>query len=245
MSRQDKSHNNSKIFMIINLLVGLGLLTVIFSTNRLYGRLLPTLFKTPTPISVTQVVSSLEKQFKQIDEQLAQSLSASFSYNVPSSIKLDDTAAIELLINPSVAPQDLAKEITEVGQVVTGTIEIVPLMKAELIARDDGLSVESLEETPIQLVSSDMTTKWTWFVKAQKPGTHQLTIAIYRLVKYDGKDYWSKVETYKADIDVEVTLAQRVVALDWKWVVGTLIAIVGVFISYRQWIEGKKKKGKK
>lgn len=188
----------------------------------------------------TNTPLTIEQQLQRIDQVLSETLSGSIAYNVPNTMKLNETVTIELLLNPSLTPKELATQVVESGQVVTSSIDITPRMKAVLKDQDGGLEVKSLEENPEQLVSGTDTTKWTWFVTAKKSGSHKLTLVIYRLINYDGKDYWREVESYKAYIEVKVTLGQRILMMDWKWVLGIVITLL-LIPAFWRWVDSKNK----
>ena len=71
-----------------------------------------------------------------------------------------------------------------------------------------------------------------------------MTLVIYRLVKYEGQDYWREVEAYKADIDVKVTFIQRVQSFDWKWIAGFILALVGSVLGVLTWLNNRNKESK-
>ena len=199
----------------------------------------------PTPLSSTPIAAeplSVEQQLAQIDQTLKQSLKASIAYNAPEKMRLDGSTTIELLLNPAISPEVLATQVTESGQVSKGSIEITPRMKAVLKAQEqDAFDIQPLHDNPEQIISGTDTTKWSWFVTAKKAGLHRLTIIVYRLVKFDGQDYWREVETYKADIDVKVTLAQMAQSLDWKWIAGFLLTLIGSILGVLTWRNNRNK----
>ena len=185
---------------------------------------------------------NLDSQFAEIDEALRQGLEASLAYNAPESMQLEETVTVELLLNPSLSPEQLGKQITESGEVVTGTIEVTPQMKAELKAQDqEAFDIQPLHDDPVQLVSSAQTTQWHWWVTAKKGGLQHLTLVVYRLIKFEGQDYWREVETYRATIDVRVTLGQRLLQLDWKWILGILLSAIFIPAFWR-WADKRNKK---
>jgi len=169
-------------------------------------------------------------------------MSASFAYNAPESLALDQTTTVQLLINPSSSPDALATQAVKGGSVISGTVEITPRMKAELIAPDgSAFAITALHDSPEQLVSATQTTKWEWQVTPKKEGLQHLTLVIYRLVKYQGQDYWREVKTYQSDIAINVTLSQRIQALDWNWFGGVLITAILVPAFWR-WVDHSKKR---
>src|SRR5258708_39585904 len=128
--------------------------------------------------------SPLEDQLQEIDNSLSQSMQSSIAYNAPASMKLDDSVTIQLLINPSVSPPDLGQQVTENGQVVTTTIEITPLMKADLVSSDkDAFDIQQLHDNAIQPIGSKSTTTWEWVVTARQTGAQKLTLVTSPLIK--------------------------------------------------------------
>lgn len=116
-------------------------------------------------------------------------------------------------------------------------------MKAVLLPRDsEAFAVTAMHDNAEQVVSSVETTAWRWSVTAKKEGSQTLELVIYQLVKYDGKEFWHEVETYKANIVVEVTLGDRVKSLDWKWIAGFIIALIGSVLGILKWLDELKKK---
>lgn len=188
----------------------------------------------PGPLSVAE-------QLARIDALLKQSARASIAYNAPAEMQLDETVTIELLLNPSLSEEELKEQVSEPGTVQTSAdVEITPQMKAELIPADpQALAVTPLHDDPIQVISGTETTNWSWFVTAKEGGTQKLSIVIYRLVKYEDKEDWRVVETYKADIRIKVTMLNRLRALDWSWIVIPLAALLA-FLTFRRWPSQRK-----
>jgi hypothetical protein len=205
---------------------------------------LPDLVPPDTPVAPTAPGSlSVEEQLARIDEILKQSARASIAYNAPSEMQLDETVTIELLLNPSLSEEELKEQVTEPGTVQTSAnVEITPQMKAELIAADpQALAITPLHDDPIQVISGTETTKWSWFVNAKKEGIQKLSLVIYRLVKYEDKEDWRVVETYKADIQIRVTLLNRIRAMNWAWIVGPIVALLAI-AAFRRWYDPRKPK---
>jgi hypothetical protein len=187
---------------------------------------------TQTPQSLSTL--SLAQQLASIDDALKQTLTASIAFNAPQEMKLNESTTIELLLNPSVSPEKLGTQVTEPGDVVVGNIEITPRMKAVLKSQDkDAFDIQPLHDDPEQLISGTATTKWSWFVKANKAGAQKLTLVIYRLVRVEGLEDWREVETFSKDIDVKVTFMQRLESFDWKWIIGIIITLVLIPAAWR------------
>jgi TIR domain len=185
--------------------------------------------------------SSVQEKLQQIDQVLGQSVQSSIAYNVPNTVTLDNSVTIELLLNPSVTPTQLASQITENGVVETAIIDITPMMKAELIPQtEEALIVRPIHADAVQIVSNLETTRWAWLVTGKKSGPQKMILVIYRLVKFEGQEYWREVKSYQSEINVEITLGQRLQSLGGVWLAGALIAIVLLAFLWRGYEQGRK-----
>ena len=180
----------------------------------------------------------------QVDAALRQTVDASIAYNKPEAMGLGETATVELLMNPSLAPDVLSTQLTEPGSAASTSIQITPRMKATLMADDQtAFDIRAIHDNPEQFISQKETTKWSWLVTARKGGNQGLTLTIDRLLQIQGIDQWREVETYRANIEVKVTFVQTLQSLDWKWIIGLIIPLIGV-PSLWQYLNSRKKKGK-
>lgn len=201
---------------------------------------IPTSIMLPTPPAFNIPITS-GGELELIDTLLKQTIPASIAYNAPPEMQLGETITIELLLNPSISEPGLVREISEAGITTTATVEITPQMKVEILAPDEeAFTIRRIHDDPIQLVSSTETTRWAWFVTAKKEGTQQLTIVLYRLIKYEDRESWREVETYKSDIDIQVTLLGRLRSMGWGWIAGILVALALVPAFWR-WMGVHKK----
>lgn len=183
-------------------------------------------------------------EFANVDKLLRQSVGASLAYNKPDIMDLNETVTIEVLLNPSVPPSELGKQITESGAVTNATVDVTPRMEAYLYSNDAlALIVQPLQESPEQLVGETSTARWSWSVKAVESGTHTLTLKMFQLVKYDGKENWQEVDAYKSDIQVKVSFGQILKSLDWKWVLPAVATAV-LIPAFWRWYDGRKKNEK-
>lgn len=192
----------------------------------------------PSIVEPTLIDSSspVEEQLEQIDRLLDQTIQSSIAYNVPGTVPLDNTVTIELLLNPSVSPTELAAQITPSGEVATAVIEITPLMRADLIPQnEEALAVQPIHADAVQLVSNVDTTRWAWLVTGKKSGAQRLVLVIYRLVKFEGQEYWREVKSYEAQINVQVTFGQRIQSLGWPLAGGAFLAVLLIVILWRRY----------
>jgi hypothetical protein len=196
---------------------------------------------TEAPVVTEEPVSALD--FREIDQALRESVTGSIAYNSPYAMRLNETATIELLLNPSVEPPVLATQTTAEGQVISASIHITPRMKAVLIPQEeDTFSIQAMHDSPEQLISTTETTKWSWDVTAKKGGTHRLTLVIYRLITVDNNDSWRLVESYRSDIQVDVTMIQRLLMLDWTWIAGIILTAL-LIPAFWRWMDQRRNPG--
>ena len=225
----------------------------------------PIIFLTPSKISqVIAPILSIEEQLAMMDAELKRYLQGSLSYTSPVTMKLDETFTVQLLLNPSLAPEELSTLLVEEsglptstsasGELVTGSggvvnvvsneIEITPRMKAVLLSEDpEAFDIQRLHDDDIQFISESTTTEWQWAIKAKKAGNQRLVIVISRLVKIDGVESWRLIETYKEDINVQVTALQRVKSWDWRWILTPIIVAMLTWLGtwFWRWYDERKK----
>jgi len=193
----------------------------------------------PTPTE-----ASPGQTFIQIDPLLQQATSASFAFNTPSDMQLGQTVTIQLLLSPSASPDQLSTQVSGGENVVSGSLQIAPLMKAELVPQDtEAFKITALPENAEQVVSTTDTTKWEWIITALKAGRQHLTLVVYRQVKYQGQDFWRDVKSYQSDIAIDVTLLQRIQDMDWGWAGGVLVTAL-LIPGFWRWLDGRKAKRK-
>jgi hypothetical protein len=214
-------------------------------------------------VTLPAAAPPLQSAFDEIDKQFDNLSKANLAFNKPEQMKKDETASVELILSQSLSESVLATQVVERGNFVTSTaesnvlispngetvtvttsqIEITPRMKAVLLSQDpEAFTVTEMHDNAEQVVSSVETTAWRWSVTAKKEGSQTLELVIYQLVKYDGKEFWHEVETYEANIVVEVTLGDRVKSLDWYWIAGFIVTLVGAVLGVLKWLDERKKK---
>lgn len=174
----------------------------------------------------------IESELDEIDRLLERTIPGNIAYNVPSSMQLDETTDIQLLLSPSLTDTELEEMISSDDSVRTASVEITPQMQAELWVDDpDAFDIHPYHADARQLISSQEPTEWKWAITARKGGLQTLHLTLHRLVRYDDRDHWRKVQEYKADLAVRVTFGKWLANLDWKFLVVTAVAILGVPIA--------------
>jgi hypothetical protein len=231
---------------------------VIFFQIRSYSLFFPPAISTPTPFipitGDTPAPNATWIAMAEIDKQLQEALKSKIAYNMPTQMELDQTFTIELLLNPSLSGEELAIQLAEGSDfvvpvtgaedavdVVISDVLIQDLMRVELRSvRRTAFEIHPSHEDGEQPISSIETTKWRWSITAKEPGQQTLELALYRLIKYHGEEYWREVDTYRRTIVVEASLLQTLQFLDWKSTIGILVTALLIPLFFR-WYDSRMK----
>lgn len=88
---------------------------------------------------------------------------------------------------------------------------------------------------------------WEWDLVSHTPGDHELILSVSLVLKdeFGNKDRRT-VEVFRQTVKVTVLpihkRAIRFIREEWKWIIATVLAIIGLLIAYRQ-LKGPKKIG--
>lgn len=195
----------------------------------------------PTLVVPTMAPSLPGDPLESIDEMLTQAVVGNIAYNTPNAMTVDETVTVELLLSPTMSAPELATQLPSPGEPITATVEITPRMKAVLLTANEAFLLQPIHDSPEQVISTSETTRWAWLVTARKTGLQKVTLVLYRLVIFEGKEYWREVQTYRADINVNVTWGQRLQTIDWKWILG-LVLTSFIIPAIKQWLDSRKTK---
>ena len=199
----------------------------------------------PTPIESGPSTPPPGSALASIDSVLQNAVMGRIAYNAPSTMQLDHSLEIQLLLSPSAGPDELKNQIVETGQVTEAEVLVSPLMQAELLADDPAAFViQPFLASPEQVVLADNPTEWRWSVTAKKAGSQVLTLLLKRQVLYNGEYTWRLVQTYKNTILISVSAGQQLQKFDWKWLAGILLTAILIPALWRIIDQrNKKKKG--
>jgi hypothetical protein len=190
--------------------------------------------------SMTFLATPSQSGLEQIDESLQQSMKGSLAFNAPSTMTIDETKTIQLLMSPAISPTDLAGQVTESGAVVTAMVNITPRMKAELHSADpEAFIIQALHDNAEQILTNMEPTEWRWNITAKKEGSQDLQLIVFRLVEYQGKEFWRLI-SYETTINVNVTIAKRLERINWEWLIGILLTGLMVPAIWR-WVDRRQK----
>jgi hypothetical protein len=105
-------------------------------------------------------------------------------------------------------------------------------MQAKLFSEDpQAFEIQPLHNNAVQFLDTNTTVKWQWVIKAKKAGVYNLIFAIYQQAITNDIANWHTIEAKRRVVQVNVTLAQKFLFLDWKWIAVVLIALVVIPVS--------------
>jgi LysM repeat protein len=192
---------------------------------------------------------------------LSQLPQANFVYTAPSEIGLDEDFVIVLKLSPSASAREMTEQIVEEGGLIPNTadpqsfmspegaavtmranvVEITPYMQAVLTPGDrQAFEIQPLHVSAIQKTDPLGVTNWQWLITARKGGPQKLLLVIYRQVNSNDEEHWHMIQTYKADIRVNVTFSKWLSSLDWKWIAGVLVTAL-LIPGFWRWYDRPKK----
>ena len=165
-------------------------------------------------------------------------------YDPPAVMNLEDTKLVNLILGPNKSVAELEKMIPDKTgrQILNDNIRWYGYMQADMTGTD-------FDITPVtsakQLVSKQDITKWSWSIKAKKPGKQTLYLTLYAIVNEDGVEKPLVIQPFDPKvIEVDVTLYQRAglfltsVGSHMEWI---LTGIIGLLIPFAIWLSQRKK----
>jgi hypothetical protein len=98
-----------------------------------------------------------------------------------------------------------------------------------------GFAIEALQPD-LQAVGSTQPTKWRWNVIPKNPGTHSLHLTLSAHIPLEGQDTPYVIRTFDRNIQVEVTISQRISAFigaNWQWLWAAIVVPVAGYLWRR------------
>ncbi len=197
--------------------------------NRLLRGAPPLPSPTPTPVPAARA------NIQQTDRALSELESGNIAFTAPSSIQLEETGQVELLLSLSKTIQDLERELEQQETVVGAKIKVSDHMEASL----SGAGFEIVPITPLrQAVSEKESTQWKWEVKAREPGRRRLHLSLNAVLSGEPSGRVRVLRTFDKDIEVTVTMRQRLGAFFTAHEFGSTLT-AGIIVIALGWISAK------
>lgn len=171
------------------------------------------------------------------------------AYNVPSKIRLGDTAIIELILGLESTIDELQQMIEAVGEKYGARIQVSNLMEASLSGPHFAITVVTPE---MQAVTRTDITKWKWEIEPKSAGSHNLHLTLSVLIYIEGESVPRMIRTFDKKIEVKVTWYKIVglfITNNWKDLYTIILIPVGgggvIWIIRNMWRSMRKKKKSK
>lgn len=123
-------------------------------------------------------------------------------------------------------------------------IQVAPFMKATLIP-SPGLLLRTIQENDGErVIDTKGIHEWSWELTAIKPGEQNVTIHVFVILNFDGKEKKYIVKTFDSTISIRITTFRRFYAFmssNWQWAWGSWVVPIIVIIRNR-WKERRKRK---
>lgn len=169
---------------------------------------------------------------------------ANVGFQVPESMRMDETKSIELVVSPTETAESLVQGLEEEGRKETATTRYSDRMEAKLVGTGFTITPAGPD---IQPVEPGQVTRWRWQIQPKAGGTQRLDLTLNAIVN-DGKDR-KLITALKREIKINVTWGQRATTFlgtlkEAHWVWGALIVPIAGAI-YAWWRKSGSKRRKK
>jgi hypothetical protein len=166
----------------------------------------------------------LDPVFDEIDRALAAMPLATAAFNAPEELRLGDSVEIHLLLSVSKPISDLKAELTEIGEREGAQVRVAPVMEARLTG--DGFRITA-QRPERQVVGRTIDPEWIWDVEGTEGGSQQLHLTLTALITVEGERTPRPVRTFDEEIEIRVTLRQKVTGFigdNWQWLWAVIVA---------------------
>ncbi len=155
------------------------------------------------------------------------------AFNTPTRMTYAQPQSVELLLSPSVSVADLQAQLEQKMSAESAKIHISNRMEAHLTGT--AFAIEAL--TPdLQAVTSQQITRWKWKVTPTAHGIQALDLAVSAVIDVAGRDAPLVVRTFGREIQVDITIPQRVsgfVQKNWQWLWAAIVVPIAGYLWKR------------
>jgi hypothetical protein len=180
----------------------------------------PTSNPTVSPISTSppSVNGVPQNSASAVDDILKTMNWGNIAFNAPQSIRLKETAQIQLLLSFEQSIEDLRNAVTAAGEKEGARIQVSNRMAARLTGPNFQITAITPEQ---QAITSKGVTEWKWEIKSTTAGKQLLHLTLSALFNIDGAPSQRAIRTFDKTIEVQVTLAQQAsefIVNNWQWI---------------------------
>jgi hypothetical protein len=185
----------------------------------------------PSTITTTsEVTPSTADPLALMDEAVRDLDWGSIVFNAPNTIRYGQVQTVELVLSRSLPVSALQDQLEQQSSVESAMVRISNRMEARLTGI--GFTIEALGPD-LQAVTNQQVTRWQWEVTPTGSGLKTLHLSLSAYVGVAGSDAPLVVRTYDRDINVDVTVGQRVTSFlrgNWTWLwVAVVVPCAGYF----------------
>ena len=172
-----------------------------------------------------------------IENQLS---TASLTFSVPEYANVSDTITAQLLINPNLSPEELAKQLKINSPKEKTEIQISKIVITKLIAPDFIVEKVTPEE---QIISETKTTEWLWRLKPKATGKYVINLSVTAVIKVSNQKMAEHhIKTFDRDVTVTIKSSQifsNFLEKYWQWILSTIIIPFGLWIYKSKFSKSK------
>ena len=193
----------------------------------------------PPPISEPQPnsVELMDQIFRELDW-------GNIAFNAPATMRYAQPQPVELLLSPSLSVADLQAKIHQKVGAESAHIRVSNSMEAQLTGT--GFTIQALRPG-LQAVTSEQITRWKWEVTPTEHGRQTLHLTLSAHIDVAGRDTPLVVQTFHREIQVNITVPQRVsgfIQNNWQWLWAAIVVPIAGFLWNRRkkrWVKPKAK----
>lgn len=180
----------------------------------------------PAPTAIRPMESVAE-----VDEIVSRLEYGTVGFYTPTELPWGQTFVQEVVLSPKDAPEALRTAMSDpTAPAEFSRLQIAPRMEARLTG--SGFDIEPLSES-LQAITSHRPTKWRFKVTPVKSGPQELHLSLLAHIEVEGRDAPLVVETKDAQIEVDITVPQRLAGMleaHWKWLwAAVVVPTIGYF----------------
>ena len=202
---------------------------------------LPTVSAPTVPSTGSEPPPSSVKLMDQILRELNW---GNIAFNAPATMRYAQSQPVELLLSPALSVEDLEAKLRQGTGAQSAHVRVSNRMEAQLTGT--GFAIQALRPE-LQAVTSEQITRWKWDVTPTEHGRQTLHLTLSAHIDIAGRDTPLVVRTFHRDIQVEITVPQRVsgfIQNNWQWLWATLVVPVAGYLWQRRRRRGAKPKAK-
>ena len=222
--------------VLVGILIGLALFSLFLSCSRA-----PTKNDLPAPTSedtrypAPKSSPSLPlSSVGLVDQSVSQLDWGSIAFNAPASMRYAQPQTVELLLSPSLSVADLQAQLQQKMGAESVRVQISNRMEAQLTG--SGFAIEA-QEPDLQAVTSQKSTRWIWKVTPTGHGPQTLHLTLSAHIDVAGRDAPLVVRTFDRDIQVNITIPQRVsgfIQKNWQWLWAAIVVPIAGYLWKRR-----------